>query len=206
MSVLLRGSVSQAFTKGTCFCSLFFQTRTRGHLITQCNSIPMRLIYQGQVTCNHTFTPLHRPQHKKKKNPHHQATVSTTPPPTAAPLTVVAMVRAHPLPRPGGRQDLGGLECLRGGTAAGLQSKQDTGGWRDGGRGMEGWECRVSGPLRAAREKRKACKAGRFRAHANSGPPWDSAYWMRLWSDKGGSQNKFTQSTNKLDFLKLNVK
>lgn len=81
MSVLLRGSVSQAFTKGTCFCSLFFQTRTRGHLITQCNSIPMRLIYQGQVTCNHTFTPLHRPQHKKKKKsppPSHRQHHSST--------------------------------------------------------------------------------------------------------------------------------
>ncbi|CAB1428814.1 unnamed protein product [Pleuronectes platessa] len=74
----------------------------------------------------------------------------------------------------GGRQGLGGLECLRGGTAAGLQRVNRTlGGWRDGGRRIEGYRDEIveSAATPPCLGKRKACKACRFRAHTNSGPP-----------------------------------
>lgn len=82
--------------------------------------------------CNHTFT-LHT---IKKKSPplshrqHHSPTHSGTS------LPAVPMVSAVTGQSEAGRQGLGGLECLRGGTAAGLQRVNRTLG--DGGMEEEG--------------------------------------------------------------------
>ncbi|KAK9538821.1 hypothetical protein VZT92_003969 [Zoarces viviparus] len=95
---------------------------------------------------------------------HHSPTHSSTSP-------SYSHGEGRPRPIPGGRPDLGGLECLRGGTAAGLQRVNRTlgnGGMEEEGSRDENVESAASPP---GLGKRKACKACRFRAHTNSGPP-----------------------------------
>lgn len=154
-----------------------------GHLAAQCKSIYFKAwphVIISSLSC------LRRTKKKKKKIP------TAKPPSAPLPTHGSTSRRSHGERRDwlarGGRQGLGGLECLRGGTAAGLQRVNRTlgdGGMEEDGSRDENVESAASPPSPG---KRKASKACRFRAHTNCGPPWVSAHRIRLWPDGRGAQ------------------